>query len=113
MMALALLPSEAHSGRCHASEDDYAAFLRARNNTSSTVVQMLRRRRRFVRVYPDLEAWFAVPLAERVGRLYGEDDHHPSFPAVATPGPISPSSPYVATPGSIGRGCWPCPACTC
>src|SRR6266852_658485 len=82
MMALALLPSEAHSGRCHASEDDYAAFLRARNNTSSTVVQMLRRRRRFVRVYPDLEAWFAVPLAERVGRLYGEDDHHPSFPAV-------------------------------
>jgi len=82
MMALALLPSEAHSGRCHASEDDYAAFLRARNNTSSTVVQMLRRRRRFVRVYPDLEDWFAVPLAERVGRLYGEDDHHPSFPAV-------------------------------
>jgi len=69
-------------GRQHASEEDYTAFLRARNNTSSTVVQLLKRRRRFVRLYPDLETWFAAPLAERVGRLYGEDDKHPSFPAL-------------------------------
>lgn len=81
MMAAALLPAHVDSGRRHASENEYAEFLRARS-TPNTVVQMLRRRRRFVRAYPDLEAWFAAPLAERVGRLYGEDDRHPSFPAL-------------------------------
>jgi integrase len=79
MMAPALLSSSADSSRRHASEGDYAEFLRARS-TLYTVDQMLKRRRRFVRLYPDLEAWFAVPLAERVGRRYGEDDRHPSFP---------------------------------
>jgi hypothetical protein len=83
VIAPALLATETDCRvRRHASEDDYAEFLRARNNTASTMVQMLRRRRRFARVYPNLEAWFAAPLAERVGRIYGEDDRHPSVPTL-------------------------------
>jgi len=87
MIAPTLSPSHADAGRRHASGDDYATFLRARNNTSNTVVQLLRSCRRFVRLYPHLEAWFAAPLAERVGRLYGEDERHPSFPALCAARP--------------------------
>jgi hypothetical protein len=55
MMPPALLAAQANSGRRHASEDDYAGFLRARS-TPKTVVQMLRRRR-WLLAMPSLYLW--------------------------------------------------------
>lgn len=55
----------------HSSAADYEAFLR-RYPSPHTVAAYRGHRARFVRRYPDLGAWFAAPLAERVGRLHGE-----------------------------------------
>ncbi len=38
------------------------------------------RYRNFLERWPSLPAWFAAPLAERVGRIRGDDSRHPSFP---------------------------------
>jgi hypothetical protein len=50
----------------HASAEAYAAFLWTRPSLRSRA-EFLKARRRFVRLYPNLEEWFAAPLAERVG----------------------------------------------
>jgi len=68
--------------RTHASVEAYRAFLQQRNS-AGTMRQFSKYQRRFMRMYPDLEGWFSAPLAERVGRLYGEEDQHPSFPISA------------------------------
>ena len=49
----------------HASEQDYAAFLRSEPGISGD--KALKIRRQFVRTYPDLLAWLSAPLVERVG----------------------------------------------
>jgi hypothetical protein len=66
----------------HASHEEYAAFLRAYTTQAQAkyLQQLLRYRERFVQAYPDLREWLTAPLAERVGRLYGETNHQPSYP---------------------------------
>ncbi|PZR85721.1 MAG: hypothetical protein DLM67_25145 [Candidatus Nephthysia bennettiae] len=65
-----------HRPRHHASAEEYGAFLKERVHHGQIhdgfARQCLQRRQRFVLAYPDLEAWFRAPLAERVGRHRGE-----------------------------------------
>lgn len=56
----------------HSSAQEYEVFLR-RHQSPHTVKAYRWRRAAFVRRYPDLGAWFAAPLAERVGRRHEED----------------------------------------
>lgn len=60
----------------HASAEAYAAFVRQRLDGDRSLAYCLGTRARFVRRYPDLRAWFAAPLPERVGRLYGSSRCH-------------------------------------
>lgn len=55
----------------HASEAEYLAFAERFYSTPRSVVYYQGIRRQFVEAYPDLRAWFAAPLVERVGRLRG------------------------------------------
>jgi hypothetical protein len=59
-------PRGPHPPPQHATAEAYAAFLWTRPSLRSGA-EFLKARRRFVRLYPNLEAWFAAPLAERVG----------------------------------------------
>lgn len=64
---VALAASPLIIGGCHSTESEYVAFLRG-YITSRTHADNLRKiRARFVRLYPNLDAWFAAPLIERVG----------------------------------------------
>ena len=57
----------------HADEADYLAYLRRHvghghcRGASAPSPNLVKQRRRFVRLYPDLDAWFGAPLPERVG----------------------------------------------
>jgi hypothetical protein len=51
----------------HVSDEEYAAFLRGRPSLRSSGVNPMKRYRSFRRRYPDLNAWLAAPLAERIG----------------------------------------------
>jgi integrase len=62
----------------HAEEEEYVAFLQRYGNSYRE--HLLIRRKQFVQRYPDLQNWFQLPLAERVGRLYGETRSHLSYP---------------------------------
>jgi hypothetical protein len=53
----------------HASEEEYADFVLAYHGSLGSQNYYLQLRRAFVEAYPDLTAWFAAPLEERVGRL--------------------------------------------
>src|SRR6266849_4841211 len=57
----------------HASAEEYTRFIQAYTENLRQRHHLLGFRSRFVRSYPDLHLWFQKPLAERVGRLYGED----------------------------------------
>jgi hypothetical protein len=70
--------SQTEQLRRHASLEEYRAFL-SRRTTTGTVAEFSKRYLRFVRLYPDLEMWFAAPLPERVGRLYGETREQTSY----------------------------------
>ncbi len=59
----------------HASAEAYAAFLREYLGESRSIPIYLRMREQFIQAYPDLQAWFAAPLTERIGRVSGESDH--------------------------------------
>jgi hypothetical protein len=59
----------------HASAEEYTRFIQASTENLRQRHHLLGFRSRFVRSYPDLHLWFQKPLAERVGRLYGEDRH--------------------------------------
>jgi integrase len=43
-------------------------------------LRKIRYYRNFLEQWPHLPTWFVAPLAERVGRIRGEDSRHPSFP---------------------------------
>jgi integrase len=53
----------------HCAGDEYAAFVGGLPLQPAVKRQRLAVQRRFVRTWPDLAAWFAAPLALRVGRL--------------------------------------------
>lgn len=55
----------------HAPAGEYDQFLEQYYPLPDTRRYYRNRRTRFVETYPDLQDWFAAPLAERVGRLYG------------------------------------------
>src|SRR5207244_13098031 len=57
----------------HASAQEYTRFIQASTENLRQRRHLLGFRSRFVRSYPDLHLWFQKPLAERVGRLSGED----------------------------------------
>lgn len=65
----------------HVDAEEYHAFLRGFHRHAHSVAIDLRRRAQFVQAYPDLRAWFAAPLTERVGRLHGEHPRCPSYRA--------------------------------
>lgn len=54
----------------HLSAADYTHFLRQCMGASDGVRKALRIQAQFCQQYPDLQAWFNAPLAERVGRIY-------------------------------------------
>jgi hypothetical protein len=51
---------------------EYSAFVREYTKTEANLNKLLRSHFRFTWKYPDLGEWFAAPLPERIGRLYGE-----------------------------------------
>lgn len=63
----------------HASAEEYTRFIQASTESLRQRRHLLGFRSRFVRSYPDLHLWFQKPLAERVGRLSGEDRNDPSY----------------------------------
>ncbi len=60
----------------HASEEAYAAFVLEHHGSLGSRNYYLQIRREFVEAYPDLQAWFQAPLAERVGRLRHQPRAH-------------------------------------
>src|SRR5258708_34862319 len=63
----------------HASAEEYTRFIQASTENLRQRRHLLGFRSRFVRSYPDLHLWFQRSLAERVGRLSGEDRDDPSY----------------------------------
>jgi integrase len=55
--------------RSHAPADAFGTYLERMGVSTYAQRCILAARRRFVKRYPDLEEWFAAPLALRVGRL--------------------------------------------
>jgi hypothetical protein len=68
----ALAPARWRRPRRHAPEPIYAEFVAGLGLQPRNMMQRLQWRDRFVAAYPDLETWFAAPLAQRVGRLHGQ-----------------------------------------
>ncbi|MER7486163.1 hypothetical protein ABTY20_09735, partial [Streptomyces sp. NPDC126497] len=66
----------------HCPEQKYVRFIRGQDGFNHHYLNAkLRYCRAFRERWPNLAAWFAEPLVERVGRLPGESFHRPSFPA--------------------------------
>ncbi len=63
----------------HASTEEYATFVYAYTESQAYRRHLLYWQTQFVQHYPHLGDWFAAPLPERVGRLYGESKYQPSY----------------------------------
>ncbi len=59
----------------HCPEPEWAAFVKGLPLTATHRRRHLAHYRRFVRTYPDLPAWFDLPLRERIGWRAGEVQH--------------------------------------
>jgi integrase len=57
----------------HAGAEAYATYIQGYTENARQIRHLLGFRARFVRRYPDLGDWVRASLAERVGRLYGEE----------------------------------------
>ena len=71
------------SGRAsfqHASAEEFKTFVHSCLSSRDYRRTLMLVRERFVESYPDLNDWFSAPLAERVGRLWGEPYTEPSYP---------------------------------
>ena len=64
----------------HATEAEYTHFVHEYTTNQERRYQLLRAYRRFIQRYPDLRGWWQVPLAERVGRLYGDGPGCSTYP---------------------------------
>jgi len=58
---------------------EYTRFIAQQAINPQYHLRKIRFYRSFLEQWPQLSAWFAAPLAERVGRTRGEDSRHPSF----------------------------------
>ena len=65
----------------HCDDAEYVAFLAGLPVTQGFRAMRRRYRRAFVERWPRIEDWFDAPFEERVGRLHGETQKRPSFPA--------------------------------
>jgi integrase len=72
--AWSYLPASRQAFR-HCPEPEWAAFVNGLPLTAEHRRRHLARYRRFVRTYPDLPAWFELPLRERLGWRAGEVQH--------------------------------------
>jgi site-specific recombinase XerD len=57
---------------CHATVEEYAAFLQTYTPDAKQQTAHLRSRKYFVKRYPNLQEWFAAPLPERIGWAFHE-----------------------------------------
>ena len=73
-MSALLNPRPARPRFQHATEEEYGAFVRQRQDIRCGS-NLLSAYRRFIRHYPDLDEWFRAPLAERVGQRKGRSGH--------------------------------------
>jgi len=64
----------------HCPRLEYTGFVAQQAINPQYHLRKLRFYRNFLERWPSLPAWFAAPLAERVGRIRGDDSRHPSFP---------------------------------
>jgi hypothetical protein len=64
----------------HAPEAEYTHFVHEYTTNQESRKRLLRAYRRFIQHYPDLRGWLQAPLAERVGRLYGDDPGCSTYP---------------------------------
>ena len=62
----------------HAGADEYVAFVASRIVDPAAQRAYTSNRARFVRAYPDLQAWSQAPLVERVGHVYKESTRRPT-----------------------------------
>lgn len=65
----------------HCSDGEYLEFLAGLSVTQGFRADRRRYRLAFAERWPDLADWFNAPFEERVGRLRGETQKQPSFPA--------------------------------
>lgn len=79
LLASPSLPTQVLAPR-HCPPAEYTRFVEAQAIHPHYKQQKLRVFARFVAEWPDLAAWFAAPLEERVGRLWGERAVLASFP---------------------------------
>jgi hypothetical protein len=57
----------------HCSEEEYGRFVTTLPIGQAYQNHKIHARRRFVRCWPDLQAWCAAPLGQRIGRIDQED----------------------------------------
>ena len=74
MTNIALAPSASQRIRCHAPIDEYDQYVERCFESSVYRLVLRDYRNKFVGDYPLIEAWFAAPLSERVGRRRSRDD---------------------------------------
>ncbi len=80
-MSMSVVPNSHPAPLCrHASSEEYKEFVYGYTKNRECRRLLLQYQAGFMQRYPDLRNWFKAPLAERVGRLYGEDISHPSYP---------------------------------
>jgi len=65
----------------HCDDGEYDAFLAGLPVTQGFRAMRRRYRRAFIQRWPTIDDWFEAPFEERVGRLCGETQKMPSFPA--------------------------------
>ncbi len=80
--ALLAAPATAPSSRQHrhCPAEEWQAYVEQDGGNRQYQLMRLRFRRQFVERWPALASWYGEPLAQRVGRLYGEARSRPSFP---------------------------------
>ena len=78
LAAPAALPSSRWHQHC--SDAEWRAYVEKDGGNRQYQLMKLRFRGQFVERWPALASWYGEPLAERVGRLYGEPHDRPSCP---------------------------------
>jgi integrase len=96
----------------HCSAEEWQAYVVKGGGNHQYHLMKVRFRRQFVERWPTLASWYAEPLVERVGRLYGEPYKRPSFPLsfrartyliyLGLRGHTTFDLPWLLAPGQLG-----------